>query len=96
MPTTASRPVFDSTDSLTPPARIYSTWSQASPCVKIVSPRPYFETDLFPRDRESSGVRDEMGLVVEDDREERVIDFESVRIVDESEPLKFFHEEIDT
>src|SRR5206468_13082006 len=42
--TTASLPVFDTTDSLTPPDRMYRTCSQASPCVKIVSPRPYSTT----------------------------------------------------
>ena len=37
--TTASRPVFDSTDSFTLPVWMYSTWSHGSPCVKMVSPR---------------------------------------------------------
>ena len=35
--TTASLPVFDSTDSLTPPVWMYMTCSQASPWVKMVS-----------------------------------------------------------
>src|SRR5687768_13662068 len=39
MATTASRPVFDSTESFTPPAWMYITCSERSPCVKISSPR---------------------------------------------------------
>ena len=46
MATTASLPVFDSTDSLTPPDWMYRTSSQASPCVKMASPRPYFDDGL--------------------------------------------------
>src|SRR5581483_7595181 len=39
--TTASRPVFDTTDSLMPPDWMYMTCSQGSPCVNTASPRPY-------------------------------------------------------
>ncbi len=46
MATTASFPVFDSTDSLIPPDWMYQTWSQASPWVKTVSPRWYCMTVL--------------------------------------------------
>src|SRR4051812_20789048 len=39
--TTASLPVLDSTDSLTPPCWMYRTSSQRSPCEKITSDRLY-------------------------------------------------------
>ena len=39
--TTASRPVFESTESFTPPFWMYSTCSQGSPWVKMTSARRY-------------------------------------------------------
>src|SRR4051812_38756762 len=44
--TTASRPLFESTESLTPPDWMYMTCRQTSPCVKIVSPRENSTTDF--------------------------------------------------
>src|SRR5215210_7590248 len=53
--TTASRPVLDSTDSLTPPLLMYMTCEQASPWVKIVSSRPY-SAIFFEKPAESRNV----------------------------------------
>src|SRR5438045_2887450 len=39
--TTASLPLFESTDSLTPPCWMYMTLSQPSPWAKMTSERPY-------------------------------------------------------
>ena len=46
--TTASLPLVDSTDSFTPPAWMYMTSLQASPCAKITSPRPYLVLERGP------------------------------------------------
>src|SRR5438093_3444358 len=55
--TTASLPVFDSTDSFTPPLRTYSTCSQRSPWVKIGSPRRYVTLFFaFPAESRNASV----------------------------------------